>query len=155
MPPLLAIPVCPPPIPCGLERLFIQQGWIWNDDVLTDVLTWLHQQGIEDDVDLVGTCRAEDIPGAERFPCDVLHFISKAAKAGSNVTVSLLLGGRISCVTGGGESRGGTQRRGRGPEGSLAVDMRTGTCMCVPSFAEAGDRRCIAICIGPLGRTGC
>lgn len=81
MPPTVAVPVCPPHTPCGLERLFFQQGWIWNDDVLTEVLGWLHRQGIEDGYDLVGTSRAEDIPGAERFPCDVLQFISKAAMA--------------------------------------------------------------------------
>ena len=98
MPPTVAVPVCPPHTPCGLERLFFQQGWIWNDDVLTEVLGWLHRQGIEDGYDLVGTSRAEDIPGAERFPCDVLQFISKAAMA--RVCVILLPRScYISCVS--------------------------------------------------------
>lgn len=99
MPPV-DLPVCPAHASCGLERLFSQQGWIWSDDVLTDIIGWLNSQGIEDSYDLVGTSRAEDIPGAERFPCDALQFITKAAKV--EVTLICASSAVLHCLCGAG-----------------------------------------------------
>ena len=40
----------------------------------------LQRNGIDDPIDLVGTEVADDMPGSERFPCDVLRGVERVAQ---------------------------------------------------------------------------
>ena len=83
------LPLCVSMARCGLDRLFLQLGWPWSVNVLAEIIDWLQKSGIDDPIDLVGTVVANDIPGYERFPCDVLRFVERAAQAFVHLCASL------------------------------------------------------------------
>ena len=67
-------PVCPPGLGSAIARHLVVNGWLWDDELLTTVVTHLADEDVQDTRALVGLDLG-DVPAAESWPPEVRAFM--------------------------------------------------------------------------------